>query len=115
MDQSDTFLKNYFPFAFPGSTPQEEIIEPPLHEDLEEFSFFELYEFIFNVMKPTESLLDTLKRIKNSNESLDNIAKWISELYSRGETDIFERDWIMIGISGGKISKILEMKWYLNS
>jgi len=112
----DPIMKSMFPFAFPGSVPEEETPEPPpLHDDMEDLGFFEIFRLVFDQMKPTESLIDTVKRIKNSGSGIDDIAKWISELYTRGEVDIFERDWILIGISAGAVSMIIDMKWDLLS
>ena len=110
--QEERSIQNMFPFAFPGAIEEKEIVEPPpLHPELEDWSFFELFAKIFDMMKPGEKLSDVLKRLKQGGDNLDEIAKYVSELYSRGETDIFERDWTLIGISAGRIGKILDTKW----
>ena len=62
-------------------------------------------------MLPGEKILNYLKRLQAAGDNLDDAAKYISELYTRGEADIFDRDWVLIGISAGKIGQILEMKW----
>lgn len=109
-------IQKMFPFAFPGSVEEKESEEPPpFHPELEDLSFFELYQHVFDQMIPGEKCLDLLKRLKAAGSSLDDPAKYISELYARGETDIFERDWVLMGISGGRIGSLLDMKWELNS
>lgn len=108
----DPHIAQMFPFAFPGAVEEKQTVEPPpLHEDLEPLGFYELYQHVFDQMKPGEKCLDLLKRLKASGDSLDDTAKYISELYSRGEVDIFERDWVFLAISAGRIGQILEMKW----
>ena len=108
----DHNIRNLFPFAFPGGVEEKEQLEPPpLHEDLEGFSFFELYQHIFDQMLPGEKILNYLKRLQAAGDNLDDAAKYISELYTRGEADIFDRDWVLMGISAGRIGQILDMKW----
>ena len=41
------------------------------------------------------------------------MAKWISELYVRGEIDIVSTDWVMTGIRAGKVGQLQDMKWDL--
>ncbi|EAX94543.1 hypothetical protein TVAG_300760 [Trichomonas vaginalis G3] len=108
----DPTLAGMFPFAFPGAVEEKESVEPPpLHPELEQLGFNELYQHVFDSMLPGEKCLDFLKRVKANNGNLDDAAKYISELYARGEVDIFERDWVFLGISAGRIGDILEMKW----
>ena len=102
------------PFLFPGAVPEgEEVTEPPFHPELEQYSFFELYAFIFEKMLIGEKIIDCMKRIDKSPESIDEMAKWISELYVRGEIDIVSTDWVMTGIRAGKVGQLQDMKWDL--
>lgn len=104
-----------FPFMFPGGTPEneEEEVSPPFHEDLADRDFFELYDVVFSHMKVGERIVEMLKRVPKDSPEMDEIAKYISELWIRGEIHIIEQSWAMIGINAGKISAIQEMKWDL--
>ena len=102
------------PFLFPGAKPdEEEECEPPFHPELEQYGFFELYAFIFDKMLPGEKVVDMMKRIDKSDEPIDDVAKWVSELFVRGEIEVVETDWVMTGIRAGKVGQLQEMKWDL--
>jgi hypothetical protein len=102
------------PFLFPGSELEEtEPVEPPLHEDLQDYAFFEVYAFIFEQMRVGERIIDTMKRIHQSDQSIDDMAKWVSELFARGEVAIIETDWAMAGVHAGKVGWLQELKWDL--
>lgn len=109
-EQNARFRK-MMPFLFPGAIEEEEVVEPPFHPELEEFSFYELYGFIFDQMRPGEKVVDTMKRIDKSQEPIDDMAKWVSELFVRGEIEVVEIDWVMIGIRGGRIDKLQSLRW----
>jgi hypothetical protein len=108
-------IRSMLPFMFPGAhaTEEEEVIEPPFHPELAEFSFFELYAFIFDRMRPGERVIDTMKRIDKSDEPIDEMAQWVSELFVRGEIEVIETDWVMTGIRAAKIGYLEEIKWDL--
>lgn len=113
-DEATASLKAKMPFLFPGAVPEgEEPNDPPFHPELEQYSFFELYAFIFEKMLIGEKVIDCMKRIDKSPESIDEIAKWISELFVRGEIDIISTDWVMTGIRAGKVGQLQDMKWDL--
>ncbi|OHS95710.1 hypothetical protein TRFO_10349 [Tritrichomonas foetus] len=113
-DQGDDRLKSMLPFLFPGAKPEEvEDVEPPFHPDLEDFAFFEIYALIFEKMLPGEKVVDAMKRIDKSEEPIDDMAKWVSELFVRGEIDIVSTDWIMTGIKAGKVGQLQEIRWDL--
>jgi hypothetical protein len=115
-DPSEARIRGMMPFLFPGATKpaeEEQEVEPPFHPELEEFSFFELYSFIFDKMRPGESIIDAMKRIDKSAESIDDMAKWVSELFVRGEAEIVGTDWVMTGIRGGKVGYLSDLKWDL--
>ena len=95
-DEATASLKAKMPFLFPGAVPEgEEPNDPPFHPELEQYSFFELYAFIFEKMLIGEKVIDCMKRIDKSPESIDEIAKWISELFVRGEIDIISTEIIV--------------------
>lgn len=107
-------IKAKMPFLFPGATPEgEENTEPPFHPELADFGFFELYAFIFDKMLVGEKVIDAMKRIDKSPETIDEMAKWVSELYVRGEIDIVSTDWVMTGIRAGRVGQLQDMKWDL--
>ena len=109
-DQKSRFRK-MMPFLFPGAMEEEEVVDPPFHPELEGYSFFELYGFIFDKMRPGEKVVDTMKRIDKSEEPIDDMAKWVSELFVRGEIEVVEIDWVMIGIRAGRIDMLQSLKW----
>ena len=112
----DNHIRNLFPYAFPGGVEEKEQEgPPPLHPELEEYGFVELYQHIFYQMLPGEKILNLLQRLKAAGDNLDDAAKYISELYTRGEADIFDRDWVLMGISGGRVGQILDMKWEVST
>ena len=104
-----------FPFMFPGQfeKTEEEEVEPPFHEDLADRAFVELYEVIFNHLKCGEKVIDALKRIPKDSEEMDEFAKYISELWVRGEINIIQHTWVLVGMNAGKIAQIQEIKWDL--
>lgn len=113
-DESTKRLQSMMPFLFPGAKQdEEEECEPPLHPELEEYSFFEIYAFIFDKMLPGEKIIDAMKRIDKSPEPIDEMAKWVSELFARGEIEIVSTDWVMTGIRAGRVGALQEMKWDL--
>ena len=62
-------------------------------------------------MRPGEKVVDTMKRIDKSEEPIDDMAKWVSELFVRGEIEVVEIDWVMIGIRAGRIDMLQSLKW----
>ena len=105
-------VQGLFPFAFPkGEKDETELEEPIRYPELENLGFFELYLPIFNELKFGEKLVEMLKRKKDAGENLDEIVKYISELYSRSETDIFSKDWLDLAVCAGKIGEVLGYKW----
>jgi hypothetical protein len=107
-------FRSLIPFLFPGSEVEDsEPIEPPLHEDLQDYAFFEVYGFIFEKMQVGERIIDTMKRVHQSPEPIDDLAKWVSELFARGEVAVIETDWVMAGVHAGKVGWLQELKWDL--
>lgn len=105
-------IQSLFPFAFPrGEQEEPELEEPIQYPEFENLGFSELYLLIFKEIRIGEKLIDMLKRKKDSNENLDEIVKYVSELYCRSETDIFSKDWLELAISSGKIGEVLSYKW----
>ncbi|KAH0786117.1 hypothetical protein GPJ56_009794 [Histomonas meleagridis] len=113
MAEEPNRIKQMMPFLFPGGREEEDVVEPPFHPELEQYGFFELYGFIFDKMIPGEKVVDTMKRIDKSDEPIDEMAKWVSELFVRGEIEIVETDWVMTGIRAGRVGQLQEMKWDL--
>jgi hypothetical protein len=102
------------PFLFPGSEVEDAApVDPPLHEDLQDFAFFEIYALVFEKMRVGERIIDTMKRVHQSTEPIDELAKWVSELFARGEVGVIETDWAMAGIHAGKVGWLQELKWDL--
>jgi hypothetical protein len=115
-DLSEARIRGMMPFLFPGATKSpedEQDSEPPFHPELEQYSFFELYAFIFDKMLPGETIIDAMKRIDKSEEPIDDVAKWVSELFVRGEAEIVGVDWVMTGIRAGKVGYLEDLKWEL--
>lgn len=107
-------FQHMMPFMFPGAKPvEEEPTEPPFHPELENLSRFEIYEFIFDKMKVGERVIDMMKRVNASDEPIDDVAMWVSELFVRGETDIIEHDWAFTGVNAGRVGLLEELKWDL--
>lgn len=94
-------------------TEEEENGEPPFHPELEEFGRVEIYQRVFDKMKPGEKVIDMMKRIHKSGEPFDDIAAWVSELFVRGEIKIIDAGWAMTGLNAGKIGWMEELKWDL--
>lgn len=115
LDTETQKLAQMMPFLFPGAqkTEEEEVVEPPFHPELEEFAFMDLYAFIFDKMLPGEKIIDTMKRVNKVEGAIDELAKWISELFIRGEIEIIETDWILCGLNAGKIDQLQQIKWEL--
>lgn len=113
-DEGTERIRQMMPFLFPGAqVDEEEAGEPPFHEDLHDTSRLELYQWVFAKMLPGEKVIDMMKRVDKSEEPIDEVAKYVSELFLRGETKIVETDWVWTGINAGKVGELEEMKWDL--
>ena len=108
-------IRQMMPFLFPGAQQEEDedAGEPPFHEDLADTSRLELYQWVFAKMLPGERVIDMMKRVDKSDEPIDDVAKYVSELFLRGETKIIETDWIWTGINAGRVGYLEELKWDL--
>lgn len=115
LDEETQKLALKMPFLFPGAikSEEEEAAEPPFHPELEEMAFMDLYALIFDKMQPGERIIDSMKRINKVEGAIDEMAKWISELFLRGEIEIIETDWILCGLNAGKIDSLQKIKWEL--
>jgi hypothetical protein len=76
-------FNDFVPFAR-SKVEDTEPVESPLHKDFQDFTFFKVDALICKKIWVGERIVDTIKRIHQSAEPIEDMAKWASKLFARG-------------------------------